>query len=164
VAGSFWLPDVHVEALTGGSAVLAAIMLKLGGLWFLAGFMPIAPDAVREWRLHDYFITDCRHLCRFGDGSKDMKSFGRLFIRCSYGFCHPWVLHFNDLGVSGGLVQMIAHGFVSAAMFLSIGACTTGSLREIAAMVAWSIRCQNFVHLLCCFPMVNCGLPGTADL
>lgn len=118
-----WLPDVHVEAPTGGSAVLAAIMLKLGAYGFLRFSLPIAPDASREWAwlMIGLSLVAVIYVGNCGHGAKGHEEAGGLFVCRPHGVCHARFLYFHDLGVSGGLVQMIAHGFVSGAMFLSIG-------------------------------------------
>jgi NADH:ubiquinone oxidoreductase subunit 4 (subunit M) len=118
-----WLPDVHVEAPTGGSAVLAAIMLKLGAYGFLRFSMPIAPDASREWAwlMIALSLVAVIYVGLVAMVQKDMKKLVAYSSVAHMGFVTLGFFIFNDLGVSGGLVQMIAHGFVSGAMFLSIG-------------------------------------------
>ena len=118
-----WLPDVHVEAPTGGSAVLAAIMLKLGAYGFLRFSMPIAPDASREWAwlMITLSLIAVVYVGLVALVQKDMKKLVAYSSVAHMGFVTLGFFIFNPLGVSGGLVQMIAHGFVSGAMFLSIG-------------------------------------------
>ncbi len=116
-----WLPDVHVEAPTGGSAVLAAIMLKLGAYGFLRFSLPIAPDASREWAwlMIALSLIAVVYVGMVALVQKDMKKLVAYSSVAHMGFVTLGFFIFNDLGVSGGIVQMIAHGFVSGAMFLS---------------------------------------------
>lgn len=160
-----WLPDVHVEAPTGGSAVLAAIMLKLGAYGFLRFSLPITPDASREWA---WFMIALSLIAVIYVGlvamvQKDMKKLVAYSSVAHMGFVTLGFFIFNDLGVSGGIVQMIAHGFVSAAMFLSIGVLYDRvHSREIAAYGGVVNTMPNFTAFALLFTMANCGLPGTA--
>ncbi len=160
-----WLPDVHVEAPTGGSAVLAAIMLKLGAYGFLRFSMPIAPDASREWAwlMIALSLIAVIYVGLVAMVQKDMKKLVAYSSVAHMGFVTLGFFMFNDLGVAGGLVQMIAHGFVSGAMFLSIGVLYDRvHSREIAAYGGVVNTMPNFTAFALLFAMANCGLPGTA--
>ena len=160
-----WLPDVHVEAPTGGSAVLAAIMLKLGAYGFLRFSLPIAPDASREWAwlMIALSLVAVIYVGLVAMVQTDMKKLVAYSSVAHMGFVTLGFFIFNDLGVSGGLVQMIAHGFVSGAMFLSIGVLYDRvHSREIAAYGGVVNTMPNFTAFALLFAMANCGLPGTA--
>ena len=160
-----WLPDVHVEAPTGGSAVLAAIMLKLGAYGFLRFSMPIAPDASHQWA---WFMIALSLIAVIYVGlvalvQQDMKKLVAYSSVAHMGFVTLGFFIFNELGVAGGIVQMIAHGFVSAAMFLGIGVLYDRvHSREISAYGGVVNTMPKFAAFSLLFAMANCGLPGTA--
>ncbi len=160
-----WLPDVHVEAPTGGSAVLAAIMLKLGAYGFLRFSMPIAPDASREWAdlMIVLSLVAVIYVGLVAMVQQDMKKLVAYSSVAHMGFVSLGFFIFNPLGISGGLVQMIAHGFVSGAMFLSIGVLYDRvHSRDISSYGGVVNTMPRFAAFALLFAMANAGLPGTA--
>ena len=160
-----WLPDAHVEAPTGGSVVLAAIMLKLGCYGFIRFSLPITPDACHEWA---WFMITLSLIAVVYIGfvalvQQDMKKLVAYSSIAHMGFVTLGFFLFNELGASGGIVQMISHGFVSGAMFLCIGVLYDRvHSREISAYGGVANTMPKFVAFAVLFAMANCGLPGTA--
>ena len=160
-----WLPDAHVEAPTGGSVVLAAIMLKLGAYGFLRFSLPITPDASHEWAP---FIIALSLIAVIYIGlvaivQQDMKKLVAYSSVAHMGFVTLGFFVFNDLGMAGGIVQMISHGFVSGAMFLCIGVLYDRvHSRQIADYGGVVNTMPKFAAFAMLFFMANCGLPGTS--
>ena len=160
-----WLPDAHVEAPTGGSVVLAAIMLKLGAYGFLRFSLPIAPDASQE--LAGFMITlsliAVVYIGLVALVQTDMKKLVAYSSIAHMGFVTLGFFIFNQMGVQGAIVQMISHGFVSGAMFLCIGVLYDRMhSRNIADYGGVANTMPKFAALFMLFAMANAGLPATS--
>jgi NADH-quinone oxidoreductase subunit M len=172
-----WLPDAHVEAPTGGSVILAAIMLKIGGYGFLRFSLPITPDASNEldWLIITMSLIAVVYIGFVALVQQDMKkliaysSIAHMgFVTLGF-FIAFMILAREDgsggavLGLQGGMVQMISHGFISAAMFLCVGVLydrlhsrEIGDYGGVVNVMPW------FAAFMVFFAMANAGLPGTS--
>jgi len=166
-----WLPDAHVEAPTGGSVILAAIMLKMGGYGFVRLSLPIVPDGSQYFApmMIGLSLIAVVYIGFVALMQKDMKKLIAyssiahmgfvtlgLFILWSFGAG-------AGLGVSGSLVQMISHGLISAAMFLCVGVLYDRvHSREIAAYGGVANTMPVYATFMVLFAMANSGLPGTS--
>ena len=160
-----WLPDAHVEAPTGGSVVLAAIMLKLGGYGFLRLTLPILPDASQY--LAGFVIAlsliAVVYIGLVALVQSDLKKLIAYSSISHMGFVTLGIFIFNPYGMEGAVVQMISHGFVSGALFLCVGVLYDRlHSREIADYGGVVNSMPVFAALFMLFAMANSGLPGTS--
>jgi NADH-quinone oxidoreductase subunit M len=172
-----WLPDAHVEAPTGGSVVLAAIMLKMGGYGFLRFSLPIAPDASREldWLIIGLSLIAVVYIGFVALAQRDMKKLiayssiahmGFVTLGMFIGFqivAHTSRTTGIELGVDGAVVQMLSHGLVSGAMFLCVGVMYDRvHSREISAYGGVINTMPKFAAFMVLFAFANSGVPGTS--
>ena len=160
-----WLPDAHVEAPTGGSVVLAAIMLKLGAYGFLRLSLPITPDASTEMAglIITLSLVAVIYIGLVAIVQDDMKKLVAYSSVAHMGCVTLGFFVFNTAGVEGAIVQMVSHGFVSAAMFLCIGVLYDRMhSRQIADYGGVINTMPRFVTFFVLFSMANAGLPATS--
>ena len=172
-----WLPDAHVEAPTGGSVILAAIMLKMGGYGFLRFMLPITPDASREfdWVILSLSLAAVVYIGFVALVQQDMKKLIAYSSIAHMGFVTLGCFLMFDIqaatgklqgalnGLDGAMVQMISHGLVSGAMFLCVGVLYDRvHSREISAYGGVVNTMPIFATFAVLFAMANAGLPGTS--
>jgi NADH-quinone oxidoreductase subunit M len=160
-----WLPDAHVEAPTGGSVILAAITLKIGAYGFVRFILPILPDASRY--LSGFVITlslvAVVYIGFVALMQGDMKKLIAYSSISHMGFVTLGFFLFSQLGIEGGLVQMLSHGFVSAAMFLCVGVMYDRMHSRLIADYGGVVNTMpRFAAFMMLFAMANSGLPGTS--
>jgi NADH-quinone oxidoreductase subunit M len=160
-----WLPDAHTEAPTGGSVVLAAILLKLGAYGFVRFTLPILPDASRNlaWLMIAASLIAVVYIGLVALVQTDMKKLIAYSSISHMGFVTLGFFIFNSMGIEGALIQMISHGFVSAALFFCVGVMYdrmhTRMIQDYGGVVNTMPR---FAALMMLFAMANSGLPATS--
>jgi NADH-quinone oxidoreductase subunit M len=172
-----WLPDAHVEAPTGGSVILAAIMLKMGGYGFLRFSLPVTPDASHslDWLLIGLSLVGIVYIGFVALVQTDMKKLIAYSSIAHMGFVTlglfiAWRIVGNTgspegivMGLQGGMIQMISHGLISGALFFSVGVLYDRMhSREISAYGGVANTMPRFAALFVLFAMANAGLPGTS--
>ncbi len=172
-----WLPDAHVEAPTGGSVILAAIMLKMGGYGFLRFSLPITPDASREldWLVITLSLVAIAYICFVAIAQRDMKKLIAYSSIAHMGFVTlgafvAWdilattgTVHGAGMGLDGAMVQMVSHGLVSGALFFCVGVLYDRlHTRDISAYGGVVNTMPVFGFFAVLFAMANAGLPGTS--
>jgi NADH-quinone oxidoreductase subunit M len=172
-----WLPDAHVEAPTGGSVILAAIMLKMGGYGFLRFSLPVTPDASREldWLVITLSLVAVAYIGFVALAQRDMKKLIAYSSIAHMGFVTLGAFVAYDIwqttgastgaamGLDGAMVQMISHGLVSGALFLCVGVLYDRlHTRDISAYGGVVNTMPVFAFFAVLFGMANAGLPGTS--
>ena len=172
-----WLPDAHVEAPTGGSVILAAIMLKMGGYGFLRFSLPITPDASREldWLIIALSLIAVVYIGFVAMVQKDMKKLIAYSSIAHMGFAtlgmfivfmilsRTGTLDGATLGMQGSMVQMVSHGLISGALFLCVGVLYDRlHSRQIADYGGVANTMPRFAAFMVLFALANAGLPGTS--
>jgi NADH-quinone oxidoreductase subunit M len=172
-----WLPDAHVEAPTGGSVILAAILLKMGGYGFLRFSLPITPDAslAFDWLMIGLSLIAIVYIGFVALVQQDMKklvaysSISHMGF-ATLGFFIAYLVVQNSgsaegaaIAMGGGMMQMISHGFISGALFLCVGVMYDRThSREIADYGGVVNTMPQFAAFMMLFAMANSGLPGTS--
>jgi NADH-quinone oxidoreductase subunit M len=172
-----WLPDAHVEAPTGGSVILAAILLKMGGYGFVRFSLPIAPDASQalDWLMIGLSLIAIVYIALVALVQQDMKkliaysSIAHMgFVTLGFFVVFGIVANSGSsdgarLALQGGMVQMISHGLISGALFLCVGVMYDRlHSRQISAYGGVVNTMPKFASLMVLFALANAGLPGTS--
>jgi NADH-quinone oxidoreductase subunit M len=160
-----WLPDAHVEAPTGGSVILAAVLLKMGGYGFLRFSLPMMPLAAQEFApfIFTLSIVAIIYTSLVALAQEDVKKLIAYSSVAHMGYVTMGIFTFNQQGIDGAIFQMLSHGLVSAALFLCVGVLYDRMhTRDIAAYGGLVNRMPIYAFVFMVFTMANVGLPGTS--
>lgn len=160
-----WLPDAHVEAPTGGSVILAAVMLKMGGYGFIRFNLPITPDASHElaWLMITLSLIGVVYIALVALVQQDMKKLIAYSSISHMGLVTLGLFVFNSQGAEGAMIQMISHGFISGALFLCVGVLYDRlHSRQLSTYGGVATPMPVFAAFMVLFAMANAGLPGTS--
>ena len=160
-----WLPDAHVEAPTGGSVILAAVMLKMGGYGFVRFNLPITPDASKHLAgvIIALSLIAIIYIALVALAQRDMKKLIAYSSISHMGFVTLGFFMFNAHGIEGAMVQMISHGFISGALFLCVGVLYDRMhSRELSTYGGVAAPMPLFAAFIVVFAFANVGLPGTS--
>jgi len=160
-----WLPDAHVEAPTAGSVILAAILLKMGGYGFIRFSLPMFPEASVAYTplIYTLSIIAIVYTSLVALVQEDIKKLIAYSSVAHMGFVTMGIFAANSQGVQGAIYQMVSHGLVSGALFLSVGVIYDRlHTREIAAFGGLVKPMPLFALALMLFTLANVGLPGTS--
>jgi NADH-quinone oxidoreductase subunit M len=160
-----WLPDAHVEAPTGGSVILAAILLKMGGYGFLRFSLPMFPVASHDFAPLVFVLSAIAivYTSLVALVQEDVKKLVAYSSVAHMGYVTLGIFTFTTQGIDGAIFQMLSHGIVSAALFLCVGIVYDRMhTREIAAYGGLAERMPIYALCFMVFTMANVGLPGTS--
>ncbi len=158
-----WLPDAHVEAPTGGSVILAAVMLKVGGYGFIRFSLPITPDASQEfaWLVIAFSLIAIIYIGYVALVQPDMKKLVAYTSVTHMGFVTLGIFSFNPQGFQGAVITMFSHGLVTGGLFLCVGVLyERAHTRQISAFGGIANRMPTYASVFMVFMLAALGLPG----